>query len=310
MAMDKDELREAIDGILRPEPDEDSGLLDELPPHGNLNSYHKLNYGYWKPFEFGSCSEFSRAVDRPDDPINPITQSITTPRDLLWSALLLFGDSIVVYSNDGESISPREPWGPFRYYPSILMTFWAGFEAYVRIYSELLVHLKPSITEPEKQFLLEYEEYLDNGRVKKRQKPRPLLDRYWQLLKSGYGFEADKGCSFWQKADQAYRKRNGLVHYEVNLAPALSSNEVWGCLESILLLLIWPSCTLGRSLMARQYDLYYMLAELKPFIINFEERPIHKGWAFSSYLFPCSFIDVDEQKYPSMKTKSERGPKK
>ena len=94
--------------------------------------------------------------------------------------------------------------GPYLFYPAILMTAWASFEAFVRIYSELFVKTVASLPLAVKEALLE--ESLDKkGNVKALRKPP--LDRYWLLLKYGYGVEFDKESRIWQMGDVALKEK-------------------------------------------------------------------------------------------------------
>ncbi len=290
--MDRDELAGQLHAIFEPEPDED-GFIPETPPHERLADVHKLDLSYWKPHEFGSMSRFSRLVQDQADPIHAITQSLSAPSDLFWAGLSLFSDSLLTYCDK------KDRWSPLRYYPPILITFWAGFEAFVRLYSELLGHMLPATPFAGKLALLEVEEYVErDGTIRQRQRPRPVLDRYWLLLRHGWCLDFDRGGKIWQAGEAAARVRNQFIHYEVSAAPSLKATELWNHLEAILLLLIGPSASLHRSVFHHQFDLYWILAELQQLIEEFEERPVHKGWRFSPHLFPCSFEGVDEKQYP------------
>jgi hypothetical protein len=101
----------------------------------------------------------------------------------------------------------------------------------VRIYSELFVKTASSLPATVQWALLEKEEQLDkHGDVQIGRKPRSLLERYWLLLKYGYGLEFDRGSRVWQLGDSALRKRNGLVHYEITSLPSVkqpNSGVIW-----------------------------------------------------------------------------------
>jgi hypothetical protein len=290
--MDRNELADQLQAIFDPEPDED-GFVPDTPPHPRLADSHGLNLSYWKPFEFGSTSQFSRLVRDRADPVNAVTQSLSVPSSLFWAGLRLFGDSLLAYCDTEDRR------GVFRYYPPILVTFWAGFEAFVRLYSELLIHLLPATPVAVKSALLEVEDYVErDGGICQRQRSRPVLDRYWLLLKYGWKLEFDRGGRIWQAGQDVAAVRNQIVHYEVSTAPTLKATELWNYLESMLLLLIGPSAALRRSVFHRQFDLYWVLVDLNRLIEEFEERPVHKGWPFSPYLFSCSFEGIDSTRYP------------
>jgi hypothetical protein len=296
--MDREDLEIGLAHIFEPDVDED-GFAAAFPPHSRLRDRHGLDTSYWKRYEFGSTSPFSRLVRDASDPINTATQSLSAPTELFSAGLRLFGDSLLAYSGTGKKRT-----GPLQYYPAILMTFWAGFEAFVRLYSEILVQVKPSIPLLVRDVLLESEAYLDrNGTPCSRTRQRPILDRYWLMLKFGYGLEYDRGGEIWQCGEASLARRNEFVHYEVNSAPSINTSVLHAQLEAIMLLLIGPSTLLARSVFSRQYEIYWMLAEMQPLIEDFEERTFFKGIMGGGYLFPCTFEEVDEDRYP---TGSER----
>lgn len=295
--MDRDELKVEIDRIFEPALDDDTGLPVSIPPHKRLWDNHRLDISYWIPDEFSSMSQFSRLVQDPTDPINKIRESLNVPDDLFWAGIRLFGDSLLAYSDVNNSWR-KMGWGPLQYYPPILMVFWAGFEAFVRLYSEMLVHVVSGMPSAIQLFLLEEEEYVEKGEVRKRIRNRPVLERYWTLLKYGYGYAFDKGSKIWQKGETVEKKRNQFVHYEVESVPSLKTYELWSYLESILLLFFKPSVDLKLSVFPSQFEIYWPLAELRPLIEDFEERPIQKGWRFSPYIFSCSFNKIDDSRYP------------
>ncbi len=292
--MNREELETGLAGIFEPDMDED-GVAVAFPPHSRLRDHHGLDTSYWKRYEFGSTSPFSRLVRDANDPINNATQSLSAPTELFLAGLRLFGDSLIAYST-----AEKKRTGPLQYYPAILMTFWAGFEAFVRLYSEILVQVNPPIPPLVRGVLLESEEYLDrDGTPRSRTRQRPILDRYWLMLKFGYGLEYDRGGKIWQCGEASLARRNEFVHYAVNSAPSINTSDLWTQLEAIMLLLIGPSTLLGRSIFSRQYEIYRMLSELQPLIEDFEERTFFKGIMTGGYLFPCTFQGIDEKRYPT-----------
>ena len=293
--MDRDELQGEIDRIFEPELDE--GLPVPMPPHKRLWDNHRLDTSYWRPDEFHSMSKFSRLVQDPTDPINRIRESLSAPDNLFWAGIRLFADSLLAYS-DVNNPWREMGWGPLQYYPPILMAFWAGLEAFVRLYSEMLVHVVSGVPSAVRLFLLEEEEYVEKGQIRQSKRSRPVLERYWTLLKYGYDYEFDRGSKFWQEAEAVAKRRNQFVHYEVGSAPSLKTFELWSYLESILLLFFRPSVDLKLSVFPSQFEIYWCLVELRPLIEDFEERPIQKGWPFSPYIFSCSFNKIDDSRYP------------
>ena len=184
------------------------------------------------------------------------------------------------------------------------MSAWASFEAFVRVYSELLAKTVPNLPVAVRQGLLETVEVLDEGgRIQKLSKRQRLLTRYWWLLKYGYGVEYDKGSRIWQMGREALRKRNALVHYELSDMPSVKATELCGHLEAILLLLIGPSTQAKRSVMPDQYELHGMLDQLRPLTEEYEERPFFKDIPVSlrEVIFDCPFENVDATRFPTFR---------
>ena len=297
MILEPEEMEERLQPILYPESDPGDSWMSS-PPHKRLERQHGLDCSYWSPYEFSSGSIYSRLLRDEDDPIfNPV-ECITVPTTLCLSALRLLGRAMVDYSDQSDD-DVRRGRGPLRYFPSILMTYWAGFEAFLRLECELLLAMVEGLPDPVQLTLLEREEYVDkSGTVKRRSRRRPTLDRYWLLLKYGHGLEFNRGGAVWQAAESANTARNVLVHYEVTEAPVLSCRDLWRHLEAITLLWVGPSAEIDRSVYHAQFDLYYMIADLEPLLLNFEERPLHKDWPRGGVLIPCSLLGVDDTKYP------------
>ena len=296
--MDHEELAGEIYSIFHPEPvaRNEGAHYYETPPSSRLRTQYGLDTSYWEPFEFGSSSELMRTAANDEDPIAAVIQAQQVPFELFLGTLRLFGDSILAY----HSASERK--GPYRYYPAVLMSAWASFEAFVRVYSELLVKTVPSLPVPVRLALLETEERVADkkGALKSQRRMQPLLDRYWWLLKFGYGVEYPRGNRIWQMGMAAISKRNALVHYEISELPSLTMSEICAHLEGILRLLIGPSVLARRSIMPNVYELYGAVEELRPLVQEFEERPFHKGWTIrpTGVIFPCPFDNIDDGKYP------------
>jgi hypothetical protein len=296
MDYDTVELEGRIYDIFHPEPvvGSDGPEYYEMPPHSRLRSEYGLDTSYWRPFEYGSSSDLVRRAY--DDEISSVIQAQQVPFELFMGSFRLLGDSIIAYHREKERI------GPYRYYPAILMSAWASFEAFVRVYSELLVKTVPSLPAAVRNAILEVEQYIDaNGQVLDQRKLRPLLQRCWWFLKFGHGLEYDRGCRVWQIGESALHKRNNLVHYEVSDMPSLTATELWSYLEAILLLLIGPSAQIGVSIMPDQYELYGVLVELRSVVEEFEERPFFKDKpvSASAVIFPCPFKNVNSTKFPT-----------
>jgi hypothetical protein len=292
--MHVDDLKYEVKSILHPEPDED-GQTRWDPPHSRLSSVHGLDTSYFRgPFGRKGDGVFERLLHDPSDPLHDTLQSITVPFSLLTASLQLFGDSLIEYHER------QRRWDLYRFYPPILMTAWSAFEAWLRISSEILVAVVPTLPPAVRDALLEVRQVVGkNGEIEERADRRPVLERYWFLLKYGCNLEFDRGSRVWQAGASLVTLRDSLVHYNVSKAPSLTASQVWGHLEAVLLLFIAPSTLARRTLLAHQFDHYCTLVQLHPLISEFEERPLHKGWPRDALIFDCPFDGIDETKYPS-----------
>ncbi len=290
--MDIEELKEEIDAILHPEPGEDGNAI-HFPPHKRLSTVYGLDTSYYKgPYWFSNDKKFEFVLRDDKDPLHDTLQSITVPYGLYYAALNLFGDSIIEYYERDRH------WDLYRYYPSILMTAWAAFESWVRISSEIYIKVVPSIPDAVQKALAEVRTIVDdNGRIKNHPDRRPVLERYWLLLKNGCNIKYNRGDKIWQAGKRMSKVRDSLAHYDVSEAPTIKASELWGYLETELLLFIAPSAQVNRTLFYPQFDMYFLLAELKPFIKEFEEQPLHKGWPRGGVQFSYPFDGVDTTKY-------------
>lgn len=217
------------------------------------------------------------------------------PLRLFLGALRLLGDSIVEY--DGLEVRR----GDIRYYPSIIMTFWSGFEAFVRYTSELMIITVPSTPEPVKANLREQIVVIDEkGQIRELRKNYPVLHRYWLLLLYGYGFKADRGSSYWQRLRRAQALRDYYTHVGIKESKAIASSELIEYLEDVLLAIIIPSCLLSRTLFLHVYDIYWTWAKLKELCKEYIEQPFFHDKPFGEgYLFHCAFENVDTERFPN-----------
>jgi hypothetical protein len=299
MTYDYDELCGRIHGIFNPEPTigNEGEEWYETPPLSRLKTEYGLDTSYWKPFEYGSSSPLVRRASAHDDEVAAIVAAQQVPRELFFGTLRLFADSIIEYHGKAART------GPYRFYPAILMSAWASFESFLRIYSELFVKAARDLPRVAEEALLEKEERLDDqGRIQVKRNVQPLLHRYWWLLKFGFGCQYDRGSRIWQLGQAALDKRNEMVHYKFSDMPSLKATELWQHLEAILLLLIGPSSKIGKSIMPDQYELYGVLCELQELVDEFEEKPNFKGIPLDleSVIFPCGFENVDEVNFPTL----------
>ena len=307
MGLDADELREEIYSIFHPEPvvgSEGEEWYERLPDE-RLRKEYSLDASYWREFEYGSTSALMRRATKSDQETASIVRAQQVPRELFMGTLRLFGDSLLAYHGESERS------GPYRFYPGILVSAWASFEAFVRIYSELFVKSAKELPTPAAEALLEKAQVVDDqGKVQTKFSPRPLLHRYWWLLKFGYGCEYDRGSRIWQLGKAAIDKRNELVHYKFSEMPSLKTTELWQHLEAIFLLLIGPSCQIRKTVFPDLYGLYGTLIDLRPLIEEFEEAPLLKGFALDldSVIFPCPFDNVNETDFPTFSRHLERKP--
>lgn len=248
-----------------------------------------------------SIHPHSRICRGGEEPIHVLTRNADVPHELIFSALQLFGDSIIAYHGSKE----RE--GQIRFYPSVLLTAWSGFETFVRYTSELMLLTVREVPEAVGNFLRDRETYVDRrGEVCSRPRHQNVLDRYVALLRYGYGLRVDRGNRYWQRLDQAKEPRNYYTHLDVNDPRSITAAQVLEFAEAILLGIIWPSCGIGRTLLLGIFKLYDTWVRLKSVAEDYTERPflkdfpVHKG-----YLFHCNFDNVDTRRFPNTKEEIE-----
>lgn len=302
---DFEELEARIHSIFHPEPVVGNEGVEfyETPPHPRLKKEYELDTSYWRPYEYGSMSRLMRRAISPDQALSDVVKAQQVPRELFFGTLRLFSDSILAHHGE------KERSGPYRYYPAILVSAWASFEAWVRIYSELLVRTVNGLPLAVEEALLEVEAFVDDqGKIQKKRKFQPLLNRYRWFLKFGYGCDFERGSRIWQLGEAALRARHELAHYEIREMPSLKASQVWQHLEAILLLLIAPSTKIGRSIVPDVYELYGVLCELHPLVEEYEEAPNFKYFEMDleGVMFPCPFDGVDDALFPHFGRKSRR----
>lgn len=300
--MNLEQVREQIDLLFDPDP-EDFGR-DGPPefPHSRLEKVHKLDFTYMQSpaWEGSSVHRYTRFCA--DDALDTLTRNSDMPVRLMMSALRLFADSIITYFE----IEKRE--GEVRYYPAIVLTFWSGFETFVKHASELFLITALHVPAPVKHYLRETEEIVEeNGSIRTRTRYQSVLHRYSVLLHYAYNYKIDKGSRLWQNLQRAKQLRDYYTHLDMSEPRSVTTTQVMNFLEATLLGLIHPSSMLQRSLLIGQYQLYAVWAELREFARPFRERPFFLDWYLKeAHLFHCNFENVDAARYPSVRDENYR----
>ena len=299
--MKKEELLEELDILFNPEPDED-GFFPHEYPHERISKIHKLDTSYMKTFDWegSSIHRYTRICKADEERLISLTRNLDVSHKLFISALQLLGDSIVTYHDS------KERKGTLRYYPPVIMTFWSGFETYVRYSSELLLITVKDIPSILEDFLLEKELYLNKkGEQSYKTKRQPILERYAFLLKYGYKYEVDRGNKHWQNLEKAKELRNYYNHLDIHEPKSTSSTQVLDFIEAVMMALIWPSCELKRTLFFGVYDLYNIYVRLYELQSEYIEEPLLKNIpSDKGFMFHCNFENVDNLRFPNSEEKS------
>jgi hypothetical protein len=179
---------------------------------------------------------------------------------LFYSSLRVFGDSILTYATEREKDNPSQ----LRFYPPVILTFWSGFEAFVRHSSELMIHIGKDLPDPIASYLRDESTTVSRkGDIRQETRYHPVLDRYAVLLQFGAGHKVDRGNKYWQALERARDLRDYYTHIDAMNSRALSSNDVFNYLESVMLGIIWPSAEVKRTLQFGIFDLYWMWDQLR-----------------------------------------------
>lgn len=294
--MDSDDLRIHIGELFDPTSDDRGDRGTGEMPHPRLEGKHRLDLTYLKLNVFeGAAVRSSLRVCRAEEPkIAPLIKNWTVPTSMFEAGLRLFGDSILAYHNSKERA------GEIRYYPSVLLTFWAGFETFVRQACEVMLLTVSHVPEPVVQFLREKEVYVENnGLIKMKQRFRGVLDRYRLLLRYGCGYDVNSNSTHWRGLRQAKQLRDYYAHLDLTEPRCISANDVAVCMEQILLGIIWPSSEIRRTLLVGIYRLYWIWDALVPLVTPFTERPLFKDWPLESpTLIYAPFKGVDSSRFP------------
>ncbi len=295
--MDVPSFIEDWNALVRPEPDED-GLLPREYPISRLTSVHGLDFTYLKAeetWEGSSVHRYTRLCPKSKESVHVLTRNQDVPESLLESALRLFADSIVLRTNESARV------GELRYYPPVILTFWSGFETFVRRVSELLIATVKGVPEPIANFLQEREVFVGSGgAIKERTRFQSVLDRYALLLQYGYGWQVDKGSKYWQRLVAAKTLRDYYTHLDITEPRAITAAEVLEFMENVLLAIIWPSSALKRTLLLGVFRSYEQWDFLREALEPFTEQPFFYDWTLKQeYFFHCNFENVDHHTFPN-----------
>lgn len=297
--LDMEQLRDELHCLFHPEPDEDGQRLLEYP-HRRLKKLHELDFTYMYKSSFiregDSTHQYTRLCPEGDERIHILTRNVDVPIRLFETALQLYGDSLLEYH---EKVERK---GQLHYYPSIILTFWSGFETFLRRSSELLLTTVPSVPKEIAAFLRDEESWINRkGDVRSRSRFQPVLERYVVFLKYGYKLQIDRGARHWQRLEEAKKLRDYYTHLDIDNPRALSSEDVLTFMESVLLGILWPSSLLQRSLLLGVFHLYEIWAALRDYTRLYVEQPFHLDWYLGErYMFHCNFEGVDTATYPNM----------
>lgn len=296
-AIEDGELRSRIWELFHPERDE-HGISPREFPNFRLTKHHKLGFSYMMTLDWegSTVHEHTRLCGADDEALHQLTRNSDVPERLMWSALELFGESILAYAN----LEKRE--GQIKYYPAIALTFWSGFEAFVRHMSELLLLMDSSVPPQVRHFLKETEEVVaPSGAIRTRTRYQSVLDRYSVFLFYAYGHAVDRGASWWQDLEKAKALRDYYTHVNAKEPREISTSAMTQFLEWVLLGLVVPSSLLQRSLLLGQFHLYDIWMQLRDLATEYTERPFFMKWHLREpRMFHCNFQNVDTR-FPSVR---------
>jgi hypothetical protein len=305
--MYNNELAGEIDYLFNPESDED-GFMPREYPHTRIVDYHKLDISYMNTvlWEGATSHPYTRSCSEDDTQLHDLDRNLGVAESLFLSGLRLFGNSIIEY------YGKEKRKGDLKYYPSVIMTFWSGFEAFVRYTSELMLITVRDIPDAVRDCLLEQETVIDDkGKINIRVRNQPILKRYAVLLRYGYNFKVLKGDvradEYWRKLEKAKTDlRDYYTHLGMDKCKAISSDDVLDFMETVMLAIIRPSCELKRTLFLgiyRLYDIWARLMEMQEEV--YVEQPFFKDIPFDEgYLFHCNFENVDASRFPNMRERN------
>jgi hypothetical protein len=291
--MSNEEMQEVIHALFNPEPDYPESFPRDLAPSSLLKRHKELDFSYLDTM--WADKNDSRMSPPMETRLPQITRNLHVTQLLFGAALRTFADSILAYNGQ------REREGFIRYYPPLILTFWSGFETFVREKSELFVIVGKEVPSEVRHCLLEQESYLDERNdIKVRTKYRPVLDRYRVLLKYGYGFDVVRGDRFWQELQDAQKLRDYYTHLDVSEVRAVSSDDVIRYLEAVLMAIIHPCAQLRKTLLLGVYGMYNLWAVLTGLATTFVEKPPLIDMPMDDgFMFHCNFQNVDATSFPT-----------
>jgi hypothetical protein len=256
--MHYDDVAAEIESIFNPEPDEDGHYREW--PQKRLKDHHGLDFTYMEDWlwEGATSHPNTRLWPEKEPGGDELTRSMDVGRRLFYAALRVFGDSILTYATEDEKRNPSE----LRYYPPVVLTFWSGFEGFVRHSSELMIHTSKDLPVAVPDYLRDEVTAVGRkGSIGKETKYRPVLDRCAVLLQYGMEYKADRGSMYWQALERAKDLRDYYTHIDAMNSRALSSDDVFDFLETVLLGIIWPSSDVERTL---QLGIFRPVLDVEP----------------------------------------------
>ncbi|HBA38312.1 MAG TPA: hypothetical protein DCZ05_00805 [Deltaproteobacteria bacterium] len=301
--MDIEDLRADLEALFNPEAEDYGERPTGDIPHPRLEKEHGLDLSYLETFNWeGSSIHPHTRLCPPDEPrIRPLIHNLDVPSRLLEAGLRLFGDSILAY----HELKKRT--GELRYYPPAILTFWGGFETFVRHTSELMLITVQNVPELVGRFLRDEETFVDRkGDLATRTRYQSVLDRYVVLLRYGYGYSVDRGSKHWQRLEEARMLRDYYTHLDVHDPRSISADQVLNFMEAVLLGIIWPSAEIKRTQLLGIYRLYWMWDSLRKLASPFVEQPFFKDWPLDGpHTIYCPFEGVDTERFPNSEEERE-----
>ena len=223
--MDLEDLRNELAGLFDQDPGKDGGPSTGDISHPRLEAVHGLDLSCLDTFglnwEGSTMHPRTRSYPPDEHQILPLIRNLDVPHRLFDAGLRLFGDSILAYHGKTKRV------GVLHYYPPVILTFWSGFETFVRHTSELLLFTVQKVPPTVASFLRDEEEFVSpKGDISKKKRYRSVLARYRVLLRYGYGYHLNCSSKHWQGLERAKTLRDYYTHLDVNDPRSLSSEEV------------------------------------------------------------------------------------